>query len=225
LTRTGDERAELLERAVHDLKNPLAVVRASLEWLEVELVDRPDALDTVRDSAIACQRLVRIADDLEILARLETGGLTDPGPVAVNALLGSLKSVCSAPRGGSLVVESKADPLVVDGDLALLARALEALVDACVRGARAGSIVEIVATREGADVAIIVAARGAVDASTPEASIRALANAGLGVYVALRIAAAHGGGLTVVATDSAARATFRVPADAAPAGAAPARDG
>ena len=49
-------RSELLERAVHDLKNPLAVVRASLEWLEVELAGDDDALDAVRDATIASGR-------------------------------------------------------------------------------------------------------------------------------------------------------------------------
>lgn len=212
---TGDEHAELLERAVHDLKNPLAVVRASLEWLEEELVDRPDALDAVRDSATACKRIVRIADDLELLARLESGGPVERRPVPVAAWLASASAACAPPRGGSVVVVETADDLgAATGDSAQLARALEALIDACVRGARAGSVVQITAKKDGDALAVTVAARGAVDAMAPGASAHALATTGLGVHLALRVAAAHGGGLTLVATDSAPRITLTIPAEA-----------
>src|SRR5438128_1864870 len=68
-------RRGLLERAVHDLRNPLAVVRASVEWLEVELAPPEDseALDALRDASAATLRALAILDDLEVLAGLEAG--------------------------------------------------------------------------------------------------------------------------------------------------------
>ncbi len=216
LERTGDptsrdDRADVLSRAVHDLKNPIAVVRASLEWLEVELAGRVDALDAVRDGAIACVRLIRIVDDLDMLAQLDGDGPIERRPIAVDAMIAA--AAASAERGISrpLTIETSSRPLAIAGDATLLDRAVAALVDACARGARSGSVIEVVAHQTDGAVEIVVGVRGTVDAASPEA-LDALDSAGLGICLAMRVAHAHGGTLSVVATDSAPRFVLRVPA-------------
>src|SRR5579883_2811172 len=78
---------DVLRRAAHDLKNPLAVVRASVEWLEGALdtiagaggTEMDDARDALRDAASAVVQMTRVVDDLSALARLAG----DPTSVAV----------------------------------------------------------------------------------------------------------------------------------------------
>src|SRR3954452_9009844 len=117
-TKAGER--ELLEQAAHDLRNPLSVVRASLEWLEVELVDRDDALDAVRDARLAADRLLEIADDLDSLARLRSEG-GDPGLQAHVLLVPLVASVVASAssanlgRRGITVVSTANTPLEICG--------------------------------------------------------------------------------------------------------------
>lgn len=205
------DRAEVLQRAVHDLKNPIAVVRASLEWLEVELAGREDALDAVRDGTLACVRLIRIVDDLEVLSRLHGDRPMERGSIAVDAMLAAAAASAERRISRPLTIETRSPPLAITGDVALLDRAVEALVEACARGARSGSVIELSAQQVDAVVEIVVAVRGAIDAIATETSLPALDSTGLGIYLALRVARAHGGTLGVVATDSAPRLVLRVP--------------
>jgi len=186
-----DGRVEVLERAVHDLKNPLAVVRASLEWLEVELAGRNDLLDAVADATAASNRLSTIIDDLDTLARLGKDGVAVRDPVSLVLLV---ESVVDAARDrltqrGLTAVTLATEPVWVLGDVALLQRSIAALVDATARGAPTGACVEVGAT----------------------ASLDALESAGLGVYVALRAVEAHGGSLEVIPTTSLPRIVVRLP--------------
>jgi hypothetical protein len=72
--------------------------------------------------------------------------------------------------------------------------------DADAATARAGDVLEIA-----------VGVRGAVPVGPPAASIDALASAGLGVYLALRVIEGHGGSMLVVPTVTAPRVLVRLP--------------
>jgi K+-sensing histidine kinase KdpD len=223
--RESDEthRSELLERTVHDLKNPLAVVRASLEWLEVELADREDALDAVRDAGIATTRLLSIVDDLDTLAHMEGGRPIAREAIDVDTIIGQATAVAGArlaTRG--MTVASMAPPgLSMVGDSRLLARSLDALVDVCARGASRGACVEIVVrspseaaesgARGGSTVEFEVGLRGTVGNGPPCSSLEAVANGGLGIYIALQMAVAHDGSLQIVPTATVPRVFVRVP--------------
>lgn len=207
------ERA-VFERAVHDLKNPLAVVRASLEWLEVELEGREDALDAIHDAAMASDRLLTIVDDLDSLARLDETDLRSLARFPVLALASRVANKCSArlARSSIAVEASGTEKLDVAGDQRLLERSLTALVDATARGASNGACIEIKVAKVRASVEISVALRGAVDQGTPGLTLDPLDASGLGVYVAQRVAHAHRGRLTVVPTTMLPRIVVSVPA-------------
>lgn len=212
----GPFRSELLERTVHDLKNPLAVVRSALEWLEVELGDRADALDAIRDASTAATRLVAIVDDLHALARLESTGLVDRATTDVAALVSRVAGAAAlrfVSRG--LTIVPTAPPLVsVEGDAHLLAQALNALIDACARGAPTGTSIEL-AVRLAADapsgIEIEIGQLGTTASGPETTSLDALSSAGIRVYVALQIARAHGGSVVVVPTATMPRALMRLP--------------
>jgi two-component system OmpR family sensor kinase len=209
---------ELLDRAVHDLKNPLAVVRASLEWLEVELADREEALDAVRDAAVASERLMTIVDDFDALARLGADGLTSGDPVALVPLVAGVVEAARArfARRGLALAATAEGAFDTTGDGRLLGRSLTALVDAAARGAPAGACVEVriahVASVSGARmIEIDLGLQGLVDAGDRAAALDVLESTGLGVYVALRVIEAHGGTLEVVPTTTLPRIVVRLP--------------
>jgi signal transduction histidine kinase len=209
-------RRELLERTVHDLKNPLAVVRATLEWLEVEVADRRDILDAVHDAGAATGRMMTIVDDLDTLAHLEAGEAVAREPVDIVAI------VASGERFAARRVEVSSEAaghVDMVGDAGLLSRSLEALVDACARGATSGACVELkarVVPRAEAQggrelIEIAVGLRGVGADAPPVASLAALSSGGLGVYLALRAIEAHGGSVLVVPTESVPRVIARLP--------------
>jgi signal transduction histidine kinase len=205
-------RRELLQRALHDLKNPLSVVRASLEWLEVEIADREEALDAVRDASAATRRLMVIVDDLEVLVQLDRGRRIGSDSIDISALLGRVCASAGArlgARGISLVSTAPA-ALTTTGDADLITRSVEAMVDACERGARSGASLELDARAveervvEGAvvdaHILIEVGLAGTAGTAAAPASLDAFASGGLGVFLAMRVAEAHGGTLVVVPT-------------------------
>jgi K+-sensing histidine kinase KdpD len=212
----GPLRSELLQRTVHDLKNPLAVVQSALEWLAVELEDRADALDAIRDAAIAATRLGAIVDDLHSLARLERDGLVAREPTDVATLVTAVAGAAAVrlvARGLTFVSTVPASA-IVHGDADLLAQSLHALVDACARGAPAGTSIEIVARLSADDAAseveIEIGQVGTASAGPATSSLDALSSAGIRVYVALQIARAHGGSLKVIPTATMPRALMRL---------------
>ncbi|CAN5925410.1 hypothetical protein BH11MYX4_BH11MYX4_11440 [soil metagenome] len=204
-----DGRVEVLERAVHDLKNPLAVVRATLEWLEVELVGREDMLDAIVDATAASNRLSTIIEDLDTLARLGKDGLAVRDPVAIVSLVESVVAAAGerlARRGISAVAITSA-PVWILGDAALLERSIAALVDATARGAPSGACVEVRVDAAGIGFAL----KDSVDKPGAAGTLDALESAGLGVYVALRAVEAHGGSLEVIPTTMLPRIVVRLP--------------
>jgi K+-sensing histidine kinase KdpD len=228
--RKSDEtrRSELLERTVHDLKNPLAVVRASLEWLEVELAERDEAIDSVRDEALdavrdaatATTRLLVIVDDLDTLAHIEGGRSISRDAIDVDAIIGQVTATAGArlARRGMTVTSTAPPANAIMGDSRLIARSLDALIDVCARGAPRGACVEIEvrAASEGADSAaktieIEVGLRGTVGNAPATSSLDAVANGGLGIYIALQMAVAHGGSLHIVPTATVPRVFVRLP--------------
>lgn len=193
---------DLLERATHDLKNPLAVVRSTLEWLEVELAGSENLLDAVHDASTATTRLMAIVDDLQLLA-----GVGDDVRSAAPVLIGDVveqAAVSATSRLAAKQIAVTALPIPaaaakasVRGDVALLSHAVLAVVDAVGRGAPRASAIDLsldVASGSGVEIFAIV--RG--DARSDEPA-DPLSVSGISVFVASRIAAAHGGELRAFA--------------------------
>jgi len=215
----GRRRSELLVRTVHDAKNPLAVVRSALEWLEVELADREDAVDAVRDASTAASRLMTIVDDLALLARLESEDAGHDGAVELAAIIGSVTATASARLAARSITVSTAAPgaLPATGDGELLKRALDALIDASARGAPPGTCIELVARvtsgerGSGATIEIEIGQRGTVAAGPETDALDAFGTGGLGLYLAQEAAQLHGGSLVVIPTSTMPRALLRLP--------------
>ncbi|HEU5328613.1 MAG TPA: HAMP domain-containing sensor histidine kinase [Thermomicrobiales bacterium] len=207
------ERRFFIGAVVHDLRTPLFSLRGHLDGLEQGLADTPAKraryIAVARDKAAALERLVT---DLFDYTRLEYLDQTpNDQPVDLAALLRrqveSLQPLAEA-KDVRLVLDSRDEPCVVDGDSHLLTRAVENLLDNAVRYTPGGGNVWA-ACRAGPDaVTLTIADTGP---GIPAQDLPHLFNplyrgetsrnrrtggAGLGLAIARRILLAHGGDLT-----------------------------
>ncbi len=141
LRRTDEIRRRLLDDVSHDLRTPLATLQAHLEALaEAEaspVAERRQYLDV---SLLQCRRLVRLVEQVLEVARLDARQVPiSPEPFQLGDIVQDAVVTCrSAAR--SLGVEVGVEqppggvPLVV-GDIVLIGRAVDNLVDNAVRHA------------------------------------------------------------------------------------------
>ena len=135
LSQANELRTALLEAVSHDLRTPLASIRAlTTGWLAPD-VHLPDA--ETHDSMLAidaeAQRLTNLVDNLLDMSRLQTGALSlIRRPVGLDevvpAALASLSQDCR-----NVVVDVPETLPRVNVDAALLERAIANLVDNAVR--------------------------------------------------------------------------------------------
>ncbi|PZS40585.1 MAG: two-component sensor histidine kinase, partial [Pseudonocardiales bacterium] len=219
--------------AGHELRTPLAILRT-----ELELAARPgrsweELVEAVSHAGNETDRLIRLAEDLLLLARADNAQtFLRPGPLALPDLLATAARGArtrAAERGVSVVVHSPS-PLSVAADPDRLRQAVDNLLDNATRHAPAGSVVEITATSSPTGtVTVEVADRGP---GFPEeflphaferfhraetARTRDGGGTGLGLSILQAIAQAHGGQATARnRSGGGAAVTLELPTDAAP---------
>jgi signal transduction histidine kinase len=159
LRAIDEARASLVTIVTHELRTPLAVVRASLELIgaevrrtglegtgqwEEEALRQVDRLDSMVDSILASLRVLR-----EEPPRLEP---VDVAPV-VEAILASLGPIL---RRHQLDASFRDRPLVAVGSAELLGRLLEYLLENAAKYAPAGGRIEVFGWRDGGRVLLAV---------------------------------------------------------------------
>jgi signal transduction histidine kinase len=183
------ERAFVAD-ASHELRTPLAILKAELE-LALRSGRSPDELEAaLRSAAEETDRLVRLAEDLLVIARVEEGRLPmRPVPLDAAAVLGRF-GPADTPAGLTV----RADPERLD-------QALRNLVDNARR--HGGGHVELAAERVNGSVELHVRDHGpgfppafldsAFERFTRADPARARGGTGLGLAIVDVIARAHGG--------------------------------
>jgi signal transduction histidine kinase len=219
------ERAEARQRALvsdtaHELRSPLASIRAQLEVA----IDHPDGQQwpvTAAGVLADTLRLARLADDLLVLARLDErgAGRTPREPVDLGALVRTAGERRSLPR---VPVRVRRDVTVtVRGDAAGLTRMLENLVDNAVRHAATGVQVRVGRTGAWAEVSVSDDGPGIPPADRErvfarftrldEGRGRDEGGAGLGLAIVRETARAHGGDAHLEDAAPGLRAVVRLP--------------
>ncbi|WP_405600018.1 HAMP domain-containing histidine kinase [Streptomyces sp. NBC_01410] len=223
LARTTNETLDRLEQAsarqqqfvgdaAHELRSPLAGLRAQLE----SALRHPGSVQwpsVVENAAADVVRLQALADDLLLLARMDGTRHPCPEPKAVDlsAIAEDLvREHQHLPVARKLELSREADgPAPVMGDASQLERLLRNLIgNAC----RHASRTVVVRTRPDVNAGTVVVQVADDGAGIPqadrervferftrldEARARASGGAGLGLAIAREIAARHGGTLTV----------------------------
>jgi two-component system OmpR family sensor kinase len=181
-----------LDEASHDLRTPLAVLKAELDLALARPRDRSELEQTVRAASGATDQLVRLAEDLLVLARSRNGPLAlYREPVRLAAFCAE----CAAPlRGSGRTIAVSADDVEVAIDPPRARQAVRNLLDNAVR--HGAGEVRLTAKRHAAGtVTIVVSDAGP---GVPAHLIGRLAPDrppadGLGLAIVAAIAAAHGG--------------------------------
>jgi two-component system, OmpR family, sensor kinase len=183
--------------ASHELRTPLALLKTELE-LALRRPRSADALEqALRSAAAETDRLVRLAEDLLVLARSDQGRLAlRREPVQAHDLLAGV-----ARRFGKDVEVVGVDSIELVGDQLRLEQALKNLVDNALRHGAApvrlsatsrDGVVELHVVDDGPGFPPEFLPRAFERFSRPNEA-RSGAGAGLGLALAQAIAVAHGG--------------------------------
>jgi signal transduction histidine kinase len=205
------ETEEFMSVAVHDLRNPIAVVRASAQMAQRQINrgDSQGAQTRLKSIVDQTERLTEMLETFLDAARISTGKV----PLRTEQL--DLRDVVglAAERARMLVGDAAERPLEVDipegcigaWDRNRIVRAVRALVANALQYGDAGEPVRIEAVREGSRVRLIISGRGhgpEEEEAThlferfyrgPSAAVAGQAGSGLGLFTARGIARVHGG--------------------------------
>ena len=207
LEQLDEQRAALLRSVSHDLRTPLATIRAVASDLRDGVVyddaTRFELLTSVCDEA---ERLDRLVGNLLSMSRIEAGALKpERQAVDVEELVADrarrLRRLFDKVR---LQVDVARDLPLVNGDYTQLEQVLTNLMENAARHAPQGSIVRIEARRRGAMVEVRVADEGIGVAPYLSAKIfepfrreEGSRSSGVGLAICKAIVEAHGGSIGV----------------------------
>ncbi|HEY7003982.1 MAG TPA: ATP-binding protein [Gaiellaceae bacterium] len=206
LEQLFDARRELVAWASHDLRTPVASLRAMVEALEDGLATPEEYLPAIREQLTSLSMLI---DDLFELARIDAGVLTLE---LRDASLGSLVSSCldtvdAEARARRIFLEARLDPVDLSVRIApdKIKRVLLNLLTNAVRNTPDDGAVSVVVEPDADRVVVAVEDTGAGLTPTAEQRIfepfwrddesraRATGGAGLGLAIAQGLVHAHGG--------------------------------
>ena len=215
LERSLERQRQFVADAAHELRSPVAAIRAQAEAPGGAATSAP----AIRHEAV---RLSGLVDDLLALARLDAAPELRREPVDLDDLVFHEVRFLRGRPGLDLDV-SGVSAVRVMGDPDLLARAVRNLLDNAGRHAagrvevqlrRQRDIAELVVTDDGAGVPVDQRAR-VLERFTrlDEARTRDAGGAGLGLAIVADVAAAHGGSVEILGNGPGARVEFRVLAE------------
>src|SRR3984957_17987426 len=219
-------RRQLVAWVSHDLRTPLAGLRAMAEALEDGLAaDPPRYHKQIRAEA---ERLGTMVDDLFELSRIQSGTLQlSPDEIALDDLVSDvLASTEALAREHGVRLDGTASgQLTVRADPRELSRALTNLLANAIRHTPPGGRVHVEARPEGGDALLAVAdgCGGIPEADLPRVfdlawrgtdarSPAPASGAGLGLAIVRGVAEAHQGNVRVLNTDDGCCFELRLPA-------------
>lgn len=215
-SRRGEEqRKELAELLVHDLKAPIAGASLNIE-LALDLLGGPEApvVEALQDALLAVQRVNALTEELVFLARMDGAQmpLTHVRLDVLEVVQAALRTLARTVqrRGVTLTVDIEPE-LVVTADAALFRRVVENLVDnafrhvptegrVILRGQLQGTFVELQVGNTGRPVPEDERLRIFEKFARVSGSASRGSNVGLGLHFCQVVAREHGGTITVEET-------------------------
>ncbi|MGH9165080.1 MAG: ATP-binding protein [Acidimicrobiales bacterium] len=222
LEQVDEQRSALLRSVSHDLRTPLATIRAVTSDLQAGAVyddaTRDELLDLVGDEA---ERLDRIVSNLLNLSRIEAGALKpDRQAVALDELIANrVRRLARLFEQVRVQVEVPADLPLADADYSQLDQVLTNLLENAARHSPRRSTLRIGARRRDDMVEVWVADEGPGVLAFERERIfqpfrrgRGSASTGVGLAICKAIVEAHGGDIAVqAAPGGGARFSFTIP--------------
>ncbi|PZR77145.1 MAG: hypothetical protein DLM73_00325 [Chthoniobacterales bacterium] len=217
LQRSFEQITRFTSDASHELKTPLALMRAQVETAlaspEIGAAEREVFSDLVEQ----CTQLSQIVDGLLFLSRADDRGLAlEQSAVDLTALVRELAEDAEIlATAATLTLRCElAEEIVVSGDGRLLRRAAMNLIDNAVKYNRPGGMVILAASVDGREAAFSVRNTGLGLAPESHEKIferffrsdlshyTETAGHGLGLSIAREIARAHGGDVVLLRSDA-----------------------
>lgn len=224
-------RRNLIAWVGHDLRTPLASIRAIVEALADGMVEESETVDRYLHTAQReIHSLSLLLDDLFELAQLEAGGLRlELHPNSLSDLVSdTLESFSELAARQEVLLEGSVGPGVdpVSMDVSQIGRVLTNLLSNALRHTPAGGTVKVVAiaTVKGVRVEVQDTGQGIDAQDLPhiferfyrgeKSRSRATGGAGLGLAIAKGLVEAHGGDIGVESTpERGTRFFFTLPRD------------
>jgi signal transduction histidine kinase len=221
MRRSFERERRFVADAGHELRTPVAVIRAELEGMLRAGGHDPEVREALVAALEECDHLAQVAEDLLVLGRAAEGELPiRPVPIEVVPLLEGVRARF-ADRARERRREIRLDAangLSVEADELRLRQALGNLVDNALR--HGGGDIELRSRRSGGDGGVELEVADAGPGFAPELAGRAFerfargdtartrGGTGLGLAIVRAIAEAHGGRAEIV--DGGPGATVRL---------------
>jgi CheY-like chemotaxis protein len=152
--RLADQRKdEFLATLAHELRNPLAPIRNSLEILNMPYVDAETAARIREMMERQVQHLVRLVDDLLDVSRVTRGKIelrrqdVDLGSIVAHTV--ETVQLLMEAQGHELTVTLPSEPLFLDADPVRLAQVVGNLLTNAAKYTEANGRIALIAIREG----------------------------------------------------------------------------
>jgi signal transduction histidine kinase len=206
-----EQAARFSADASHQLKTPIAILRAGID----EILDKdgisPEQRDRVADLLQQTRRLTSVAENLLLLSRADTGrlALRETSFELRKLLEGSLEDAHILGEKSNLAIEAKLpETLPIIGDREMISLTLQNLVENAVKYNRPGGKIVVSAEKSDECVQICVGNSGeGIPAERAPHIFKRFYRArgdeqtpghGLGLSIARELARAHGGDLTLI---------------------------
>jgi K+-sensing histidine kinase KdpD len=220
--QVGEQRSALLRSVSHDLRTPLATIRAVTSDLrdgaDYDDATRAELLDLVGDEA---ERLDRLVTNLLSLSRIQAGALEpERQAVAVDELLTDrVRRLKRLLRDRRIALDVPFALPLVDADYTLVDQVVTNLLENAVRHSPEGSTIRVRARPRGEWIEVSVADQGPGVAAEDQDVIfepfrrgQGSNSSGVGLAICRAIVEAHGGAIAVSAANGGgAELTFTLP--------------
>jgi two-component system OmpR family sensor kinase len=222
LQETDTQRRELVANVSHDLRTPLASLQGYLETLRLKgkELSRDEQLHYLEVAHRHCLHLGRLVEELFDLARLDANEVQPVlEPFSLPELVQDVVhkfELRAGQREVSLLAQYDANLPFVVGDIALIERVMDNLIENALRHTPAGGTVTVAVQPVGGTLAVQVIDTGSGIAAEDlpyiferfyqSDKMRTQGGAGLGLAIARRIVELHG--RTIRAASSGGRGTM-----------------
>jgi two-component system sensor histidine kinase MprB len=198
LERSIGAQRNLVADASHELRTPIATIRANLQLMRDERLLPPEDREALRRDVIEeLDELTRLVGDVVELAR-GSKAVAEPGDLRLDQIVAEALERARR-RGPELRFEAELEPTLIRGAGDRVARAITNLLDNAIKWSAAGDVVEV-GLREGV-LSVRDHGPGFHDADLPfvfdrfhrARDARSKPGSGLGLAIVRQAAEAHGG--------------------------------
>ena len=204
-------REDFLATTLHDVRQPIVLIQASLilaaRWIRREPLDLVQLTETLDGALVATHEMSHLIETLSDASRVEMGALdVIPEPLAVREIVNDVLDTLDPANGSRVILdESLASDAVVYWDRQSIRRVLTNLLTNALKYSPHESPVTVSVRQDGANIEIAVRDEGMGllpeekallfqrYSRSPEARSRGLPGLGLGLFACKGLVEAHGG--------------------------------